>query len=555
MTINRREFIGKSASGIALLIAFGPVACRGPSARSATDTLVPNQWLRIDANGRVTVINDKSDMGQGSTSAVSLIVAEELGAPLSAITVEHAQPGTAFDDMGTSGSDTVASRWEPLRVAAATAREMLIAAAAAMWGVPTADCTVQDGAVRHAPSARSAPFGDLVASASRMLLPAQPKLKPDSSYSLVGTRVPRFDTRDVVTGRKVYGMDFKVPGMLRAVIARCPSPSGKIATWSGDAAKRVAGVRTVAQVPNGIAIVADTTWAAFNGRNAVQISWDESVGREVSSAALWNQLAGGFEKFGKEARHEGDPRAAIANAARKFSAEYRYPFQAHAALEPLNAIAHVHAGGCEIWAGTQNPNRVQNDVAALLSCPKENVVVHVLPLGGAFGRRISPDFVLEAVEVSRAAGVPVQLVWSREDDFTHDMYQSAAIVRMTAGVDALGAIVGWTHNVADFDLTMFGDFNPVTYDPKADGEPWGGIDTPYAFPSIDVRLARQPSPVRTGAWRSVFYPSSVFARESFLDEIAHATRQDPLSLRLSLLAPPNVVTRRGISFDNRARLR
>jgi isoquinoline 1-oxidoreductase beta subunit len=555
MTTNRREFLAASASGIALLIAFGPAACRGSSGRLATGNLTPNQWLRIDATGRVTVINDKSEMGQGSASVVPMIVAEELGAPLSAITVEHAQPGKAFDDMGTSGSDTVAGRWEPLRNAAASAREMLVAAAAAMWGVPATDCTAQDGTVRHAASARSAPFGDLVAAASRLPIPTQPILKPDSSYTLVGTRVPRLDTRGVVTGTKVYGMDFKIPGMLKAVIARCPSPSGRITTWSGSAAKRVAGVRTVAQVSNGIAVVADNTWAAFKGRDALEISWDESAGRAINSDSLWNQLAGGFEKFGKVARREGNPQAAIAHAARTFSAEYRYPFQAHAALEPLNAIAHVRAGGCEIWAGTQNPNRVQGDVATLLRCPKEDVVVHVLPLGGAFGRRISPDFVLEAVEVSRAAGAPVQLVWSREDDFTHDMYQSAAIVRMGAGIDSSGSIVGWSHQVADFDLTMFGDFDPATYDPKADLEPWGGIDTPYAFPAIDVRLARQRSPVRTGAWRSVFYPSSVFARESFLDEIAHATGKDPLALRLALLAPPNVVTRNGVSFDNRARLR
>ncbi len=555
MTLNRREFLGTSASGIALLIAFGPAACRESSARQATGRLVPNQWLRIDATGRITVINDKSDMGQGSASAVSMIVAEELGAPLSAITVEHAQPGKAFDDMGTSGSDTVAARWDPLRVAAASAREMLIAAAAAIWGVPATDCIAQAGTVRHNASGRSAPFGELVATASLLTIPTQPSLKPDSAYTLVGTRVPRHDTRSVVTGTKVYGMDLKVPGMLRAVIARCPSPSGKIATWSGDAAKRVTGVRAVVQVSNGIAVVADNTWAAFTGRDALQISHDESAGRDISSNALWNRLAEGFERFGKEARHEGDPRAAIAGAARKFSAEYRYPFQAHASIEPLNAVAHVRAGGCEIWAGTQNPNRVQDDVAAMLQCPKENVVVHVLPLGGAFGRRISPDFVLEAVEVSRAAGAPVQLVWSREDDFAHDMFQSAAIVRMSAGVDSLGTIVGWTHEVADFHLSMFGDFDPATYDPKADGEPWGGIDTPYAFPSIDVRLARQLSPVRTGAWRAVFYPSSVFARESFLDELAHATGKDPLALRLALLETPNIVTRRGVSFDNRARMR
>ena len=245
MTINRREFLGTSANGIALLIAFGSTGCRASSARPAAAGLAPNQWLRIDAAGRITVINDKSDMGQGSASVVPMIVAEELGAPLSAITVEHAQPGTTFNDMGTSGSDTVAGRWEPLRIAAASAREMLVTAAASQWGVPVTECTTGDGMVRHRGSARSALFGELVAAASQLPVPPRPALKLDSSYTLVGTRVPRLDTRGVVTGTMAYGMDVKVPGMLRAVIARCPSPAGKITSWSGDAAKRVAPRATV----------------------------------------------------------------------------------------------------------------------------------------------------------------------------------------------------------------------------------------------------------------------------------------------------------------------
>lgn len=555
MTINRREFLGKSATGVVLLIAFGPTACRAPSNRRVGEPLAPSQWLRIEGDGRITVINDKSEMGQGAASAIPMIVAEELGAPLSAITVEHAQPGGNFDDMNTAGSDSVAGRWEPLRVAAASAREMLVAAAAAIWGVPASDCVAADGVVRHTPSSRSAPFGDLVAAASRLSVPEKPALKPASAFTVVGTRVPRLDARAAVTGTKVYGLDVRIPGMLRAVIARSPSPTGKLVSYSGDAAKGIAGVREVLRVPAGIAVVATNTWAALQGRDALQLSWDESAGKKVSSDRLWDQLASGFASLGKVARHEGDPANAIAGAARKFSAEYRYPFQAHAAIEPLNAVAHVRAGGCEIWVGTQNPNKVQNDVAALLSCPKEAVVVHVLPLGGAFGRRISTDFALEAAEVSRAAQAPVQLVWTREDDFAYDMYQSAAIVRMNAGIDASGSIVGWTHAVSDFHLSMFGDFDASGFDPKGEQEPWGGIDTPYAFPAIDVQIARQPAPVRTGAWRSVFYPSSVFARECFLDEIAHATGKDPLELRLSLLQKPDVVERRGVSFDNRARMR
>ena len=559
MAITRREFIGTGTGGLALLIGFGPLGCRVASSERPSDpeaaAWVPNQWLRLASDGRVTIVNDKSEMGQGASTAIAMIVAEELGVPWESVTVEHAKPGPGFSDMGTSGSDSVAGRWGPLRTAAATAREMLVAAAAAEWKVPVSECTVENGVVGHRASRREAAFGTLVADASRLPVPEKPAFKSATSYTRVGTRVARIDTRAVVTGTKQYGMDLRVPGMLRAVIARCPVPTGKVEAWSGDEARRVPGVRHVVEVPNGIAVVADTTWAAMQGRDALVLSWDERTGRGVDSPALWDRLANGFATFGKEARRDGDPRAALAGAARRMEAEYRYPFQAHLAVEPLNAVASVDAQGCEIWVGTQNPNRVQDDVARRLGVPAARVTVNVLPLGGAFGRRIADDFVLEAVEVSRAVRAPVQLVWSREDDVAHDMYQSAAIVRMRAGIDAAGRIAGWSHAVADYHLSMFGDFDPSTYKPADEGEPWGGIDTPYDFPAIEVRLARQPSPVRTGAWRSVFYPSSVMARECFLDEVAQSLGKDPLALRLELLTAPNVVTRGEVSFDNRARMR
>ncbi|MEO8452545.1 MAG: molybdopterin cofactor-binding domain-containing protein [Gemmatimonadota bacterium] len=555
MTTSRRDFLETSATGIALLIGISQLGCHKPALAGGDDPFAPNQWLRIGPDGRVTVINDKSEMGQGASSAIPLIVAEELGVPWDAVSVEHAKPGPSFDDMGTSGSDSVAGRWKSLRVAAASAREMLIGAAAAKWRVPPAECVAEKGFVKHPSSRREASFGSLVAAASKLAVPASPTLKPDSGFTLVGTRVPRLDTRSAVTGAKQYGLDVRIPGMLRATIARCPVPSGKLTRWSGEKAKQVPGVRQVVQVSNGIAVVADTTWAALKGRDVLELVWDEEAGRGVDSAALWTQLERGFGTVGKAARQEGTPDGALAGAARRIDAEYRYPFQAHAAVESLNAVAHVTDGGAEIWAGTQNPNRVQTDAAKLLGCATERVVVNVLPLGGAFGRRISPDFVLEAVEVSRAARAPVQLVWSREDDLTHDMYQSAAIVRMRAGLDPAGTIVGWSHQIADFHLSMFGDFDPATFKPAEDGEPWGGIDTPYAFPALDVRIARQRPPVRTGAWRSVFYPSSVMARECFLDEVAHATGKDPVALRLELLGTPNPVTRQGVTIDNRSRLK
>ena len=535
MTVNRRDFLAASATGAALLIGIGGTGC-GP--RTGSPALSPNQWLRIDADGRVTFFNDKSEMGQGAGTAVPMILAEELGVRLDQVTVLQAEPGPRFPDMGTAGSDSVAGRWDPVREAAAAAREMLIAAAALQWRVPAAECITENGTVRHLATQREIGFGGLVAAAARLPVPAKPTLKPASRYRLVGTRVPRLDSGAVVTGTKVYGLDQRVPGALHAVLARCPAPGGKLVRWSGERAKRVPGVRQVVAVSNGVAVVADTTWAALEGRKALDVEWDERATHGIDSAALWERLGAGFGRDDKEARREGDPPRAMAGAARRIEAEYRYPFQAPAAIEPLNATADVRTDGCEIWCGTQNANRAQQEVATLLGLSPEKVRIHVLTLGGAFGRRISADFVVEAVEVSRAVKAPVQLVWSREDDFAHDMYQSAAIVRMEAGLDRAGRIVAWSHRVADFHLSMFGAFDPATFKPAEELEPWGGFDTPYHFPALDVRIARQPPPVRTGAWRSVFYPSGLLARESFLDEIAAATGRDPLELRLELLAPP-----------------
>ncbi len=540
MTLDRRDFLATGAGAAALLIGLVPAGCAPNSRRDrgAGAPFRPNQWLRIGGDGRVTFINDKSEMGQGAATAVTMLVAEELGVPIDQVSVEHAEPGPDFPDMGTSGSDSVAGRWGPLRKAAAAAREMLVAAAAAQWGVPAAECVAELGRVTHPGSHRDLGFGALAASAATQPVPADPPLKSPLKYRLLGTPVRHLDVRDVVRGRKVFAIDHRVPGMRFAALARCPVPAGRLVRWSGEPARRIAGVLDVVEISNGVAVVADSTWAAFEGRKALVVEWDERAGRGGDSGALWDSLASGLEGAAKVTRREGDSAGAMAGAARRIDAEYRYPFQAHGAVEPLNAIADVRAGACEIWVGTQNPNRARQEVAARLGLPPDRVRVHVMPLGGAFGRRIAADFVVEAAEISRAAKVPVQLVWSRQDDFAHDMYQSAAVVRMTAGLDRRGRIVAWSHRVADFNLSMFGDFDPAAYHPDQEDEPWGGFDTPYRFPALTVAIARQRPPVRTGAWRSVCYPSNLLGRECFLDEIAAATGRDPLALRLAWLTPP-----------------
>jgi isoquinoline 1-oxidoreductase beta subunit len=483
-----------------------------------------------------------------------MIVAEELGADWGRVTVVNAEPGTPFPDMRTSGSGSVSDSWRSLRTAAAAAREMLVGAAAARWGVGASSCSTDRGAVIHPPTGRRLAFGALVDAASRLPVPTQPKFKDASQYRLLGTRVARVDNHATVVGKATYGLDVHVPGMRYAAIARPPAHGGKIARWNADAARAVSGVVDVVEIPSGVAVVATNTWAAMRGRDAVVVETAPGVGATGDTAAFMRTLDEAMARGGKTSVRRGDVTAAFGGAGRRMEATYRAPFQAHAAMEPLNCVAHVRDGQCEIWVGTQAPNQAQEAVAKLLGVPLERVTLHVTLLGGGFGRRLGVDYVVEAAELSRKIRGPVQVVWSREDDIRHDMYQPGQLNRLTASLDARGLPVAWRHEVADYNLTMFGEYD-ANYDPAADGDPWGGYDTPYAFPALDVTLALAPTPVPTGAWRSVTYPAAVFARESFLDEIAVAVKRDPVELRLALLPSPGTETMGRISLNNGDRLR
>jgi isoquinoline 1-oxidoreductase beta subunit len=549
----RRDFLQwTSLTGAALVLGVSREG-RVFALESATP-FEPNKWVRIDADGRVTIVAAKSEMGQGVRTSLPMIVAEELGADWTRVTVQHAEPGSAFPDMRTSGSGSVSGSWRALRLAAAAAREMLVAAAASRWGIDAGTCVTELGAVVHTATGRRIEFGSLVDAASRLPVPAELRLKDTTQFNLLGTRVARVDSHAIVTGRATFGLDVHVPGMRYAAIARPPAHGGRIARWSAEKARAISGVLDVVEVSTGVAVVASNTWAAFRGRDALEIEVASGVGASGDTRSFMRALDDALERGGKSSVRRGDARAALASALRRMTATYRAPFQAHAALEPLNCVAHVRDGGCEIWVGTQAPNQAQEAVAKLLGIPLERVTLHVTLLGGGFGRRLGTDYVTEAAEVSRAIRGPVQVMWSREDDIRHDMYQPGQVNRLTAALDARGLPVAWRHEVADFNLTMFGEYDP-NYDPAADGDPWGGFDTPYAFPELDVTLALAPTPVPTGAWRSVTYPAAVFARESFLDEIAAATKRDPVDLRLGLLPSPGTVNLGSLSVDNGDRLR
>jgi len=556
MSATRREFFRLGAiGGAAALVLQLPRKAGGEVVKSdlASAPFSPSPWLSIGRSGKVTLTASYSEMGQGCRTAVPMLLAEELGADWTQVTIRHAQPGKDFPDMRTSGSSSVQDGWIPVRQAGAAARAMLIAAAAARWSVQPAACRAENGRV-VGDGGRSLPFGELVEEASKLPVPKDPPLKDAKAYRIVGTRVRRYDGPAIVAGAAKYGFDVRVPGMLVAAVARCPVQGGKPRSWKADAARSIPGVRDVVEIPSGIAVTAADTWTALKARDALAVEWDEGYHASHSTAVYWERLEDALRRGAKPARNDGDAAAAIAAASRRVKASYRYPFQAHATLEPMNCAAHVTPEGCEIWVGTQAPNEAQKDVAALLAIPQEKVTLHVELLGGGFGRRLGYDYVIEAVELARRVRYPVQVVWSRPDDMHHDYFQPASLHELEVGLDAAGKPLGWAHRNATFHLSMFGPFrgdDPDLYE----GGPWGGFDTPYVFPSIRVEYIPLESPVNTGAWRSVEYPSGVFARESFVDEVAHATGRDPVDLRLEWIPSPGTVKLRTISLDNGDRLR
>lgn len=537
MSATRRRFLQTGAVGGAALLIEVPLF-----GKSAAGKFAPNPWLSIAPDGQVTLVVGHSEMGQGVRTSLAMILAEELEADWAGVRITQASPGPGYDSLSTGGSDSVEDSWKPLRTAGAAAREMLIAAAAQTWKVPEAECAARDGAVSHAATGRRLTYGKLAPLAAKLPVPKAPRLKDRKDFRLVGTSVPRIDGPAIVSGRAVYGLDVRIPGMRYAAVARCPVPGGKLVRFDRAKAMAVPGVEKVVEVSTGVAVVARDSFSAFSGRDALAAAWDEGAHANLTTADLARRLddPSAFRHAVHRTRKQGDAAAALGAAATRMSATYRDGFQAHATVEPQNCTAKVAGGRCEIWAPTQHPQRVQKECAELLKIAPGKVTVNVTLLGGGFGRRLHADYATEAVEVARAAKVPVQVVWSREDDFLGDFVHPMERADLEAGIDASGKLTAWSHRSTCFHLSMFGDLDPA--DSETDVAPWGGYDTPYAIENIFAGYTEVESPVRTGAWRAVYYPPNVFARESFLDEVAARLGRDPLALRLALLEGEPVLT-------------
>ncbi len=534
VSLDRREFLRLTgiASGGLLL----GVTLEGRSIDSAAapgTAFSPNAFLAIAPDGSVTAVVAKSEMGQGIRTAVPMLIAEELEADWSRVGIRPAIADPKYGDMTTGGSTTVRHGWLPLRRAGATAREMLVSAAAASWGVDRSGCRAENGSVVHAATGRRLAYGDLAERAAALAVPGEVALKSSSAFRILGKPLARLDVPEKTDGSAAFGIDARVPGMRFAVVARCPVFGGAPKSFVADKAKAVPGVRAVVRVPSGIAVVADSTWAAISGREALEIVWDEGKLASLDDAAIGKMLEAADSAEAIRARRDGDPEKALQGAAKRLEAVYELPYLAHATMEPMNALASVTEGGVEIWAPTQSPQWAQGVVAQAIGVPKEKVVVHTTLLGGGFGRRAFTDFVVEAAEVSKAAGVPVLVTWTREDDMRHDLYRPRSRHRVEAGLDAEGRVVAWTHRLAVPSILqqVFGS-KPTA---KEDDAVEGASDLPYAIPNVAVEHVPVDPGIPVGWWRSVYGSQNPFVNECFLDEIARAAGKDPLALRRALL--------------------
>jgi len=547
-TVTRRDFVSTTTG---LVIAFA-LPWRADAAPATGDApFAPNAWLRVGTDGTVTLTVDKSEMGQGSQTGLAMILAEELEADWSTIRLGPVpeNPAGWSRRMSTGGSTAIHGSWDLLRKAGATAREMLVSAAAAAWDVDRAGCRAEQGAVIHTPTKRRLPYGKLAARAARLPVPPDVPLKDPKQFRLLGTRTTRLDTPAKVDGSAVYGIDVTMPGLLVASIERCPVFGGTIKRYDATKAKALPGVRAVVELePSpwtgkdgawgvgcaaGVAVVADTYWHAFQGRKALEVEWNEGEAASLGSDGIRAELARLADQPGVEAKKVGDPVAALAGAAQRLDAVYEVPFLHHATMEPMTCTAHVQANGCDVWAPTQNQTRAQEVAAELAGLPKEKVRIHTTFLGGGFGRRLEPDFVSEAVRVSKAVGAPVKVIWTREDDTQHGFYRPASYNRFAAGLDAAGNPVAWTHRVVGTPIRL--KFGPL---PKGlDGSLVDGAeDLPYGIPNLLVdQVAADFLPIPRGFWRSVGISHNAFVVESFLDEVATAAKKDPYELRRALL--------------------
>ena len=543
--MERRDFLQVTATAAGGLLVLGalPRTMHGLAGGSL------GAFVEIGPDGVVTIAAKNPEIGQGVKTALPLIVAEELDVAWERVRVVQADLDRRYGDQYAGGSDAVSENFDRLRQAGATARHLLVAAAAARWGVAADSCRTELGTVIHEATGRRLGYGGLAAEAARLPVPEKVPLKPRSAYRLLGTRIRATDQPAIASGRVTYGIDARAPGMLRASVLHPPF-GHRLASLDSAAAERIAGVKRVVRIDplpsplhlrQGVAVVADSTWAAIQAVHALQATWERAPGPPVDSEAIRDAMHQAVLRPSEPVRNEGDVDRALAGAARVVEATYELPFLAHVPMEPINCLADVRPGQAEVWGPMQDPDGVRDLTARVTGIPITAITVHMTRAGGGFGRRLMSDYGAEAAYLSKAMGAPVQVLWTREEDLSQDFFRPCAVHRLRAGLDAGGRVIAWDHHLA----------NPSRYAYAENGQPPVVSELyPDDFPAgfiPDYRLAYThiPCGIPGGAWRSTLHSSNAFAVQSFVDELARATGKDPLTLRLELLGPPRRLDYKG----------
>jgi isoquinoline 1-oxidoreductase subunit beta len=501
--------------------------------------LAPNAFIRIDHAGKTTLVMPQVEMGQGVYTSVAMILCDELDGDYAQIALEHAPPNDKFYGnpifgiQVTGNSNSIRAFWKPLRTAGAAARAMLIQAAAAQWQVDPASCTASNGKVTHAGSGRTLAYGDLVDAAGALPVPENPPLKNPKDFTLIGKPLKRFDTPNKTDGKVIYGIDAMLPGMKFATLAQCPVFGGKVAHVDDSAAKNVSGVRQVVVLDDLVAVVADHTWAAKKGLDALVITWNEGANAKIDSKDIWEDLRAASKKNGAVAKSVGDVEKGLAQGAR-FDGEYELPFLAHATMEPQNCTVSLTPGACEIWTGTQVITRVQSAAAQAADLPVDKVTVHNHYIGGGFGRRLEADMITSAVRIARHVDGPLKVVWTREEDIRHDIYRPVYRDVISASLSG-DKIAAWKYRVSG--SSIMARWAPAIFVNGIDIDAVdSAVDMPYDIPNRIVEYVRaEPPAVPTGFWRGVGPNNNVFAIECFMDELARKAGKDPIDFRRGML--------------------
>lgn len=527
MRIDRRGFLQLSLQSAAGGLLLGFQLTRGAKpALAATDSKL-NAWIHIGADDRVTLFIHKAEMGQGTVTSLSMLLAEELECDWKKIRTEFPGIDRAYGNQGVVGSQSIRSSWHTLRQAGATAREMLIQAAAQKWDVDRSQLRAENSVVTQ-PGAHTATYGELADAAAKLQPPTGVSLKDPSQFKIIGKPRKRLDTPAKVTGKATFGIDVRVPNMLHAVVTRCPVFGGKAVSFDATKTNAMPGVKHVVQISSGIAVVADNTWNAIQARNALVIRWDEGPHANVNSAGIrreWEALA---QQPGAVGRQDGDAAAALAGAAKTIEAVYEVPYLAHAPMEPLNSVADVRADSCEVWASTQGQSTAHQEAIRITGLRPDQVQIHSEFMGGGFGRRARSDYIGDSVEVSKALGAPVQVTWTREDDTQQDAYRPASYARFLGGLDGNGSPVALHSRVV---CPPFGGVRNGIARTGIEGI----VDTPYEIPNVLVDYHAADPGIPVSYWRSVGYSQNTFFAESFMDELAAAAGMDPFEFRRRLL--------------------